>query len=72
MLLVYADIIDELVTKGKEVEAVYFASDAGLTERFPPNRLLKSFLRRIKRNSLPTSKHPNSLQVCYIASECVN
>lgn len=40
-----ADIINELIKNGKEVEAVYFASESGLTEQFPPVSLLKSSLQ---------------------------
>ncbi|XP_050220180.1 FRIGIDA-like protein 4a [Mercurialis annua] len=44
------DMIDELVKNGKEVEAVYFASEAGLTEKYPPVSLLKSFIKNFKTN----------------------
>ncbi|XP_061343876.1 FRIGIDA-like protein 4a isoform X2 [Gastrolobium bilobum] len=44
------DIIDELVKNGKEIEAVYFASESGLTERFPLINLLKSYVRNYKRH----------------------
>ncbi|KAJ1393506.1 Frigida-like [Sesbania bispinosa] len=44
------DIIDELVKTGKEIEAVYFAIESGLTERFPPVNLLKSYVRNYKKN----------------------
>ncbi|KAL4328751.1 hypothetical protein HN51_035828 [Arachis hypogaea] len=56
------DIIDELVKNGKEVEAVYFASESGLTERFPPVDLLKSCLRNYKKNAAITSKKGNNNQ----------
>lgn len=51
------DIIAELVKSGKEIEAVYFASESGLTEKFPPVSLLKSHLRNSKRNSTTISKN---------------
>ncbi|KAK2645723.1 hypothetical protein Ddye_020918 [Dipteronia dyeriana] len=54
-----ADIIDELVKNGKEIEAVYFASESGLTERFPPVSLLKSHLRNSKKNSTNALKNGN-------------
>lgn len=41
----YADIIDDLVKNGKEIEAVYFASESGLTERFQPIKLLNSYVQ---------------------------
>ncbi|WOK93907.1 FRIGIDA-like protein 4b isoform X1 [Canna indica] len=48
------DVIDELVKSGKEIEAVYFVHESGLSERFPPDSLLKSYLQasRKKANSL--------------------
>ncbi|OMO58050.1 Frigida-like protein [Corchorus olitorius] len=45
------DIIDELVKSGKEIEAIYFATEAGLTERFSPVSLLKSYVRNYKWNA---------------------
>ncbi|XWS72009.1 hypothetical protein CRYUN_Cryun02cG0003900 [Craigia yunnanensis] len=45
------DIIDELVKNGKEIEAVYFATETGLTKRFSPVSLLKSNLRNSKKNA---------------------
>ncbi|KAH9604843.1 hypothetical protein KSS87_008847 [Heliosperma pusillum] len=46
-----ADFIEELVKNGKEVEAIYFAFESGLTERFQPASLLKSFWRNYKNKS---------------------
>lgn len=54
-----ADLIDELVKNGKEVEAVYFASESGLTERFQPASLLKSYLRNSKKNTAEILKKGN-------------
>ncbi|XP_043698700.1 FRIGIDA-like protein 4a [Telopea speciosissima] len=45
------DIIDELVKNGKEIEAVYFASESGLTEQFPPLSLVRSYLKNSRRNA---------------------
>ncbi|GJM96906.1 hypothetical protein PR202_ga13781 [Eleusine coracana subsp. coracana] len=38
------DIIEELITKGQQLDAVNFAYEAGLQEKFPPVPLLKSYL----------------------------
>ncbi|KAK1382802.1 hypothetical protein POM88_020537 [Heracleum sosnowskyi] len=51
------DIVDELVKKGKEVEAVYFATEFGLTEQFAPVSLLKSHLKNIRKNANVVSKN---------------
>ncbi|KAK9273072.1 hypothetical protein L1049_017879 [Liquidambar formosana] len=53
------DIIDELVKSGKEIEAVYFAYESRLTERFPPVTLLKSYLRNSRRNATNMLKNGN-------------
>ncbi|KAA8525312.1 hypothetical protein F0562_007167 [Nyssa sinensis] len=53
------DIIDGLVKSGKEIEAVYFASESGLTEQFPPVALLKSHLRNCRKNANNITKKGN-------------
>uniref|UniRef100_A0A5B7BMI8 FRIGIDA-like protein n=1 Tax=Davidia involucrata TaxID=16924 RepID=A0A5B7BMI8_DAVIN len=53
------DIIDGLVKSGKEIEAVYFATESGLTERFPPVDLLRSYLRNCRKNANKISKNGN-------------
>lgn len=56
---VVTDIIDELVKSGKEIEAVYFASESGLTERFSPVSLLKSYLHNSRKNATTILKNGN-------------
>ncbi|KAJ6295855.1 hypothetical protein OIU78_023811 [Salix suchowensis] len=53
------DIIDELVKNGKEIEAVYFASESGLTKRFSPVSLLKSYLKNSKKITTTVLKNGN-------------
>ncbi|CAN4119217.1 unnamed protein product [Withania somnifera] len=57
------DIIEELVKSGKEVEAVYFASESGLTERFPPLPLLNSALSNCRKNANNISRKGNLVQL---------
>lgn len=45
---------------GKEIEAVYFASEAGLTDRFPPVSLIKSYLKNSKKNASTILKNGNN------------
>lgn len=56
-MVLLSDIIDELVKSGKEVEAVYFATEFGLTEQFAPVPLLKSHLKNIRKNANAISKN---------------
>lgn len=58
--LLFPDIIDELVKSGKEIEAVYFASEAGLTERFSPVSLIKLYLKNSKKNASTILKNGNN------------
>ncbi|KAJ6856969.1 hypothetical protein NC651_038610 [Populus alba x Populus x berolinensis] len=53
------DIIDELVKNGKEIEAVYFASESGFTKRFSPVSLLKSYLKNSKKITTTVLKNGN-------------
>ncbi|KAL2543912.1 FRIGIDA-like protein 4a [Forsythia ovata] len=53
------DIIDELVKSRKEIEAVYFACESGLTKRFPPVSLLRSCLKKCRKNVNSISKSGN-------------
>jgi len=45
------DIIEELITKGQQLDAVNFAYEAGLLEKFPPVPLLRSYLEDSKKMS---------------------
>ncbi|KAL5570063.1 hypothetical protein UlMin_026638 [Ulmus minor] len=49
-----------LEDKEKMREAIYFASESGLTERFPPVSLLKSHLRNSKNNTTNRLKNGNN------------
>ncbi|XP_068649808.1 FRIGIDA-like protein 4a [Aristolochia californica] len=44
-----ADIIEELIGKGQQVDAVHFTYEAGLVDKFPPVPLLKAFLKDSKK-----------------------
>ncbi|KAF9615551.1 hypothetical protein IFM89_024399 [Coptis chinensis] len=53
------DIINELVKSGKEIDAVYFAYECDLTERFPPVDLLKNYLKNSKNQAATILKNNN-------------
>lgn len=68
---VFTDIIDELVKSGKEIEAVYFAIESGITERFSPVSLLKSYLHNSRKNATTILKNGNystAATVCFASS----
>uniref|UniRef100_A0A0C9QS21 FRIGIDA-like protein n=1 Tax=Wollemia nobilis TaxID=56998 RepID=A0A0C9QS21_9CONI len=54
------DIVEELVNKGKQIEAVYFVYASGLSEKFPPVPLLKTYLKNSKKATLSTLKNGNN------------
>jgi hypothetical protein len=49
--LFFVDIIEELIAKRQQLDAVNFAYEAGLQEKFPPAPLLKSYLEDSKKTS---------------------
>ncbi|KQK20678.1 FRIGIDA-like protein 4a [Brachypodium distachyon] len=49
------DIIEELIAKRQQLDAVNFAYEAGLQEKFPPVPLLKSYLEDSKKTSCTVS-----------------
>ncbi|PKA53820.1 Protein FRIGIDA [Apostasia shenzhenica] len=53
------DIINNLVKKGKEIEAFYFVHESGLTEKFSPIDLLKSYLQNSRKNASAILKNRN-------------
>ncbi|MQL87538.1 hypothetical protein Taro_020074 [Colocasia esculenta] len=53
------DTIDELIKNGKEIEAVYLAHESGLTDKFSPVSLLKSYLQSSKKNASTILKNGN-------------
>lgn len=66
--MIWADVIDELIKAGQEVEAVYFVHESGLSEHYPPDSLLKSYLETSKKKVNSESKEVNSSsasKVCY-------
>ena len=66
---------------GKELEAVYFASEACLTERFPAVSLIKSYLKNSKKNASTILKNGNnsmaatvcvtSTNISFLSSDCM-
>ncbi|WOL19632.1 hypothetical protein Cni_G28434 [Canna indica] len=56
------DIIEELINKGHQLDAINFVFEAGLKEKFPPVPLLKSFLKDSKIDLLTSEDDNNSGQ----------
>ncbi|KAB1670460.1 hypothetical protein ES319_1Z162900v1 [Gossypium barbadense] len=44
-------MIEELISKGQQLDAVHFTYEVGLVDRFPPVPLLKAFLKDAKKGS---------------------
>lgn len=67
----FADIIEELIAKGQQLDAVNFAYEADLQEKFPPVPLLKSYLEDSKKSSSTASDNSSTSSgqsgVCLIA-----
>lgn len=57
---VHADMIEELISRGQQVDAVHFTHEVGLVERFPPVSLLKAFLKDAKKAATSIMEDPNN------------
>ncbi|CAL9080180.1 Frigida-like protein [Musa troglodytarum] len=53
------DIIEELISNGHQLDAINFAYEAGLQDKFPPVPLLKSFLKDSKKATLTSEDRNN-------------
>ncbi|KAL5196694.1 hypothetical protein ABZP36_000206 [Zizania latifolia] len=56
-----ADIIEQLIAKGQQLDAVNFAYEAGLQEKFPPVPLLKSYMEDSKKTSSTISDNSSTI-----------
>lgn len=52
-------MIEELISRGQQVDAVHFTYEVGLVDKFPPVPLLKSFLRDAKKAATAILEDPN-------------
>ncbi|KAI7744914.1 hypothetical protein M8C21_021595 [Ambrosia artemisiifolia] len=54
------DMIEELISRGQQVDAVHFTQELGLADRFPPVPLLKAFLKDAKKAATSLMEDPNN------------
>lgn len=66
LLLFLADLIQKLISKGKQLLAVKFIFEFELTEKFPPVPLLKSYLKDAKKLAKKVWKKGNESHVSLV------
>ncbi|GKB82192.1 DIE2/ALG10 family protein [Tanacetum coccineum] len=54
------DMIEELISRGQQVDAVHFTQEVGLVDKFPPVPLLKAFLKDAKKAATSIMEDPNN------------
>ncbi|KAL6971549.1 FRIGIDA-like protein 4a [Sarracenia purpurea var. burkii] len=54
------DMIEELISRGQQVDAVHFTFEVGLKDKFPPVPLLKAFLKDAKKAATSILEDPNN------------
>lgn len=59
-LFIYADMIEELISKGQQLDAVHFTYEVSLVDKFPLVPLLKSFLKDAKKVAASILEDPNN------------
>ncbi|KAI8566263.1 hypothetical protein RHMOL_Rhmol02G0026400 [Rhododendron molle] len=63
------DMIEELISRGQQVDAVHFTFEVGLEDRFPPVPLLKAFLKDARKAADSILDDPNnSGRATYLAA----
>lgn len=59
--VVFAEMIEELISKGQQLDAVHFTYEVGLVDKFPPVPLLKAFLKDAKKAAASIMEDPNNI-----------
>lgn len=59
--VVFTDMIQELISKGQQLDAVHFTYEVGLVNKFPPVPLLKAFLKDAKKAAASIMEDPNNV-----------
>lgn len=54
------DMIEELIGRGQQVDAVHFTYEVGLANKFPPVPLLRAFLKDAKKAATSLMEDPNN------------
>ncbi|KAL8490842.1 hypothetical protein ACS0TY_022738 [Phlomoides rotata] len=54
------DMIEELIGRGQQVDAVHFTYEVGLVNKFPPVPLLRAFLKDAKKAATSILEDPNN------------
>lgn len=55
-----SDIVEELIVKGQQLDAINFAYESGIQDKFPPVPLLKSYLKDAKKAAALMSEERNN------------
>ncbi|GAB2232785.1 hypothetical protein Droror1_Dr00011841 [Drosera rotundifolia] len=55
-----SDMIEELISRGQQVDAVHFTHEVGLVDKFPTIPLLKAFLKEAKKAAAAITEDPNN------------
>lgn len=54
------EMIEELISRGQQLDAVHFTYEVGLVDKFPPVPLLKAFLKDAKKAAASIFEDPNN------------
>lgn len=60
-MLIFADMIEELISRGQQLDAVHFTYEVGLVDKFRPVPLLKAFLKDARKAAASILEDPNNL-----------
>nr|GME04255.1 FRIGIDA-like protein 4A [Ipomoea batatas] len=64
------EMIEELISRGQQLDAVHFSCEVGLVDKFPPVPLLKDFLKDAKKSAAAILEDPsNSGRAAHLAAK---
>lgn len=66
LLWFFADLIQKLISKGKQLLAIKFVFEFMLTEKFPPVPLLKAYLKDVKNLAKKVRKDGNESRMALV------
>ncbi|KAJ9154301.1 hypothetical protein P3X46_027653 [Hevea brasiliensis] len=62
------DMIEELISRGQQLDAVHFTYEVGLVDKFPPVPLLKAFLKDAKKAAASILEDPDTGRAAHFAA----
>jgi len=64
-------MIEELISRGQQLDAVHFTYEVGLVDKFPPVPLLKAYLRDAKKSAASIMEDSSNTGRATVSTHCI-